>query len=541
MPDQEASGRSLDSEASETDVVESEAMVQEERLESANASARQLLRNFGAGYTSLLLSVGISLLLTPILLHRLGAADYGLWVTLILAGSYLGLLDSGVSTAAVQRVAAATATGDMREVSTTLATARLFFRLTALVAVVISLVVVPEVGTIFSLSQSSVHAARLAIPLIGLLTAVQFLNSVPTAGLFGGGRSDLLSLIGLVSSVAVQLAQIAVVVIGGGLAALAGVALGGAVISYVWSRITQRRVFPYERSKPSRAVMRQLISHGGRNMVVGLGGSLSYGIDSLIIATVLPIQRVAPYDIAMSTASFTRSLATAGTNVLLPTYAHTDASGDQDRQFRLFAAAVSASLVITVPIYVALVAFGEPLLRLWLGKVPPETYKVVVWLGLSFMLQLPGNQSFIFLTGVRRLKLLARLALPVAAANVGLSYLFTPILGPIGPVVASLPQVCVLEFCLLPILCCRYLGKGVRDYAKQALLPLVAPALTVAALCALLRVTLGAPSPVAAPFEAVLVVLGAWAAAVIRLGLDPIWRERGRRLARRIVPVGSRS
>ena len=57
---------------------------------------------------------------------------------------------------------------------------------------------------------------------------------------------------------------------------------------------------------------------------------------------------------------------------------------------------------MAVPIVVALAAFGDPMLKLWLGSVPPKTYEIMIALGIVNALQLPGHQCFLFLTGVGR-------------------------------------------------------------------------------------------------------------------------------------------
>ena len=72
-------------------------------------------------------------------------------------------------------------------------------------------------------------------------------------------------------------------------------------------------------------------------------------------------------------------------------------------------------------------------------------------LGFVTVLQLPGHQSFLFLTGVGRNRTLAPLAVIGAVANLAGSVAATFWLGPIGPATGSLPVVVVLEFFVLPV------------------------------------------------------------------------------------------
>src|SRR4029453_9837974 len=209
--------------------------------------------------------------------------------------------------------------------------------------------------------------------------------------------------------------------------------------------------------RASRVVLRELLVLGWRNLVIGQGGAIAYRYDAAVIGAVAPVKAVAPYALSLSTANFTRTISTAGTNLLIPSYAHSDALDDRERQFRLFSWAVLVSMGITGPAVICFAAFGPDLLRIWLGSVPDQTWEGMVALNLMMLLQLPGHQSGILLASIAKTKLLARIAIPVALVNLGLSILFTSWWGPIGPVLGSMPQAVLLEFVALPIYCCRSL------------------------------------------------------------------------------------
>ena len=153
--------------------------------------------------------------------------------------------------------------------------------------------------------------------------------------------------------------------------------------------------------------MRELLVLGWRNLAIGLGGAIAYRYDAAVIGAVLPVKDVAPYALSLSTANFTRTISTAGTNLLIPSYAHSDALDDRERQFRLFSWAVLVSMGITGPAVICFAAFGPDLLQIWLGSVPDQTWQVMVALNLMMLLQLPGHQAGILLAGIARTKLLA--------------------------------------------------------------------------------------------------------------------------------------
>jgi O-antigen/teichoic acid export membrane protein len=249
----------------------------------------------------------------------------------------------------------------------------------------------------------------------------------------------------------------------------------------------------------------------------------------LIIGIILPVAQVAPYDIALSTANLTRNLTTYGSDLLLPTYAHLESAKDPARQSRVFSRTVMATLAISLPILIALAAFGDPILKLWLGQVPPKTYSIMIALGFVTALELPGHQCFIFLTGVGRNQLMMRMAVIGAAVNLAGSIAFTFLLGPIGPAIGSLPAVLVIDFTILPIIVCRYLQVPIGRYVRDALVP-VLPAVVTAGLVAVVALWLFPAHAGASTARAGLrglvgasvVVLAAWAVmAVVAVRIEP--------------------
>lgn len=504
---------------------------------SANASPRQLVRNFVTGYLGLAVSLGLSLFLTPLILRHLGSSGYGLWVVIVAIGGYVGLVGLGVETAAVQEISSCIAAGDTARLKAVVATSRLFFLLSGTVAGLIVIGLLPLLGDVFVVGHSLLPAARVAMLLMGIVTGVGMMTNIPRSILFGAGRTDKSALFGIALAVASQGAQIAAVLLGGGLLGLFAVsAAQGAVALVGLDRIARRsKLVPPGRARPSRAVLRDLLRSGRRNVTVGISGTIAYNLDAVMIGVILPVARVTPYDLALSTASFTRSVSTAGTNLLLPTYAHSAELEDRERQFRLWSRAVLLSMAIAVPMAVSLCVFGHALLHLWVGSVPPQTYEVMVALNVVLLLQLPGHQAFVFLTGAGRNAILARLAVLPALVNLGLSLGATYWLGPVGPALGSIPQVLVLDVVVLPVLCCRHCRVPVRRYLSEVLLPLAVPLLVALGAAGTLVATLNTMPDWAAPLACVLVCIFAWFALVPVLlkrdpairGLVPTLRSRG--------------
>jgi O-antigen/teichoic acid export membrane protein len=502
------------------------------RPPAANASARQLARNVVSSYGNFFLVVVMSLVLTRVLLRHLGTGAYGLWIVLLAIVGYIGLLDVGVSTAAVQRVARLMADHDRDGVADLIRTAWTFFALSGIVAVLVTVALAPFVASFLHLGAIDPSVATTTLIILGLMTAVMFLGSVPNAVLFGSGRGDRLAQLGGLTLICTQATQIVVVVAGGGLVALAVVSTAGVIVALVMTAAMVGRITgsSIRHGRFRRSVLVDLLRFGGRQSVISVGGVVAYQLDAVVIGLILPVAQVAPYDIALSTSNLTRNLSTQGTNLLLPTYAHLDAVGDHARQAWYFFRSVLVGLAISIPIVIALAAFGEPMLKLWLGSVPPKTYEIVIALGLVITVQLPGNQCFSFLTGVGRIQLLVKLSIVGALVNLAGSIAATFWLGPVGPAIGSLPVVVVLDFFVLPVIVCRDLAVTFTSYARTALAPLI-PASVVAGIVAVALVNfIPDPRGVTAIVEAIVVVAVSWITmAIVLLRIEPGLRIAAKR------------
>ncbi len=507
---------------------------------AANASVRQLSLNVFSSYASFGIGLVLTLVLTRVLLRHLGAGTYGLWIVLLALVGYLGLLDIGVGTAAVQRVARLTAIGDKEGVADLIRTTWVFFAGSGVLAIIVTIGLAPFVSSFLNLGTISPTEAGVTLVILGVMSSFLFLSTVPNSVLFGSGRGDRLSQIGLLVLLVTQGGQIVAVLAGAGLIALgilqaAGMGIGLVLAASLAGRVTGSSI---RRGHFSRPLLKELLQFGGLQSIISLGGVVSFQLDSLIIGIILPVAQVAPYSVALNTSNFTRSLSTQGSALLLPSYSHFDAVDDRKRQSQYFMNGVMACLVLAVPIIVSLAAFGEPILKLWLGSVPPKTYEIMIALGIVNALQLPGHQCFLFLTGVGRNRQLVGLAVIGAVVNLGGTIAATYWLGPIGPAIGSIPVVLVLDFTVLPIMVCRYIGIPVGQYVRLALGPVVPVGLAAGAVALALVHLHPAHTGVAAIVASVVTCAVAWAVfALVLAKLEPelraaIW-QRLQRLRRR--------
>jgi len=487
---------------------------------SLNASARQATRNVAFGYLQLGVSIVLGLVSVPIFLHSLGPKAYGLWGALVGVVGYASLVEGGMATASNQRMASLLAMGDDRGAERVLASAKCYYLASSAGITVIVAVLAFFVGQIVRLEGIPVGAARLALLLVGASAIVGFFRLPFSSMLFGGGRGDVLSVIGAVAESLGRLATLIVAMAGGG---LVGICATGAVSTFgsLWlTRRSARRAFP-EIQAPLRLADRvtlvSLLRAGTRVLATAIGGTVSYGLDTVVIGIVDPVAFVTPYIIGGKPLAVVNALATRGTAALGPNLSHFHAVGDTERTFRIFSASTLVALAVTVPFNIALIALGPSLLHLWLGTVPARSDEVLVALAIVYILHVPGGRASQALTFMERNHSIARVIPAVSVVNLGLTVLLTIRYGPVGPALGSLPEVFVINSGVLPVLACRAIGVPVRRLVADVVPPIAAAALAAGAVGFGAERLLAGHSDLLVLFAAPLIALAGWGAGFVVL------------------------
>ncbi len=476
--------------------------------------------------------------LAPVLLHGLGAGAFGFYSVLQDAALYLGVLEAGMSTTTVQRVAHLDAMADREQLLDVLAAAKAFFFASSLATTVLVLAVVPFVGDLFQLGPVGLDPARLALALAGVTTVSSFFTFTGSALLYGAGRGDRLGLVSSGATSLTRVIQITVALAGGGLIAVVAVsAVLSACVPFIINLVAAR-TFPemqVSMRRCRRSVLVPMLRSGRRNATIAIGGALTFGFDALVIGVIRPVAQVAPYSLAYSVTSLAQSIATGGTSVLAPNLAYSYAKGDLGLTYRLYRVSLIVSLAVFAPIAVVLIVFGHPLLGLWLGHVPAKTYEVLVVLAATYVLQLPGYQAFVVLTAIDRNRSIARVALFLGLANLALSVVGTYRYGPVGPALGSLVEVVVVEMVAFPLLVARILEGPRRLLLGDVLAPFLGELAVAVGVGVLLRLAVdGHAREWAVPAGAATVVVSLAAVALMVRGRYPELAEVSARIRSRL-------
>jgi O-antigen/teichoic acid export membrane protein len=321
---------------------------------------RKAVASAGFGVTQRLVQVGSTLILMPVLLHALGTAGFGVWGAAASLAWLAPLADFGSGSALVTLVAREMALERVHEARRQIAAALTLSGALALVFLAL-------IATVWELHPWGTTGAVYLIGFAGLAVNLP-LNSANNIwmalqeGYFSSAWEFVQTVMTTVALIAATFytkdVRVFVALVYGGV-----VAANLGSLTHLWLRHPELRP---ERLPERWPAMRELAGSGMMFFLMGLAGGLSYMLDSVLALQLLGAQAAAQMTIAMRICVSSVTMMVAISQPLWPAFA--DAAHTADRQWVMHKLEWGTALLtgITFAGALVLVAWGEPLMRLWL-------------------------------------------------------------------------------------------------------------------------------------------------------------------------------
>jgi len=382
--------------------------------------------------------------LTPFLLRRLGAEEYGLWLlalSLTFSSGYLALADLGLPEAAIKFIAEARAVGDRQLVNEIASTTLAAF---AVIGVAIGLLLAGLAAAlvgVFGVRPDLVGTARLLF----VLMALEIVIDLPAAGLRavieGAQRYAWLRVLDVGARLLWGGLTVGAVVRGHGVVALGALTIAITAAEALVTLIVARRVQPGLRLRPrlvTRRTLRRTLRFG--SFVGGLRAlSVVYSqMDRAIVGIVVGVAAVATYEVAFRIQSLATLALVMASSAVLPAAAYNAARADTDKQRELYLRGTKYAVAIASPITLAALLYAPPLIRAWVGA-PYVGVSNAARLFLVFPLFASFNQVGVaMLIGLGRVKHVLLLQVLAVAINLALSVVLARHFGITGVVTGTL-------------------------------------------------------------------------------------------------------
>jgi O-antigen/teichoic acid export membrane protein len=434
------------------------------------------------------IGLGTWFVLTPFILDRLGAVEYGIWVLIGSLGSYGFLLDLGVAGAVVKYVAEFRARGDWSAAQAVVATAMRFYLVLAFVAITLGAVAALVLPMWLTIPSSDEAMTAVAIFLTGIGIGLSLAFMPASSVLRGLQRYDLYNLITTIGALLTAAGTVIVLIAGGGLVGIVAVSLPVTVLMQLVSILVIRRIAPQlqlgwgiRRAGPWRGQVARITRFGSASLAMNASATLQTRTDEIIIAAFLPVALVTPYALARRLTEIAPLIPDQFVKVLLPLASELEAVRDTVRLQAVTVVATRLTLAIILPATLILITLGGPILAAWVGPAYAASADLVAILAVAALFRGFSWPAATLAQGMARHHPIALLSIASGLTNVGLSIVLVQAMGVVGVAYGTLIPTAIEAMIVLPYgmrVVGMAIGAGLRDTVLPPLLPAV-PTLVV--------------------------------------------------------------
>jgi len=499
---------------------------------------KSLTGSIFANWVAMAVSGSISLLLTPLLIHKLGHLFYGMWILTASVLDYYGILDMGLRPTVQRFVARYQGVDERAGLNTTLATALGLSGGLCVLICVLSVFAAPAIPLLFGIHGKDSRAFEQLIILLGLSAAFTFPGRTLGAYLCGLQRYDLYNLNSIVGSVLRAALLVTVLMMGYGIFGCGVVALVTTLFSLVMSawlviRADQGLTLAWRYISGRHA--RELLSFSFYMFLASAGDLLRTRLDSLVIARWLGVALVTPYNVAARLIEFFRTIMNSVLGPLLTEMSSLDGRSSELKLKHLFIRSSRMTALFSCWVTAFLFINGKALLRHWLDSGFVSSFSVLMVLALGRCLAVGQAPSVILLIARGRNRLVGCMTVVEGLANLGLSIYWVRSYGLIGVAMGTLVPLIATKCVIQPLYTVMVARLSLLEYLQKAMAPgLIASALSVA-VCETIGLGTSPESSLLSFFAKLLAQVALFSVVAYIIGLSAEDRQLVGRLTKRIV------
>lgn len=356
---------------------------------STNISVgRALLSGSVLRVMNLVAAAAASFFLMPFIVHHLGDRVYGFWSVATAFIGYYNLLDLGFSSAISQYMCIALGKKDLAESRAVFNTALRLQVLIGGAAFAVTLALVAATP-LFCHQPADIPLFRGVIALLGINAALGFPGRVFWAALESELRFDIQSWLASLSLVLRTGLVVAAIWSGGGLLALAWMALLATVPITLLQIWLARRQAPWARMdrsffKPQK--VRNFFSYSAYSFLSSIADMVRFQLDPIVISGMIGLAAVTHYKVAGVLAQYYFQIIFASAGMLLPVLSRIHGSGNRVALQEVFFFGTRISCFISVLICLEFVGWGKPFIARWMGPAYEDGYLPLVLLSFAVLL-----------------------------------------------------------------------------------------------------------------------------------------------------------
>lgn len=436
------------------------------------SKARLLLKGSFFRNAQMLVVLGASFFITPLVVRSLGSRLYGFWTLIGAFVGYYGLMDLGLSSAAARYLSQALGREDAEELNATAAGAFSLFSLLGTVVLLLA-AAVAAAGPLFIADPAEAALFRKIMLIMGAGTAAGFPLKVYTGLLTSYLRYDLISYLSISRALLANAAIYFLLRRGGGIMDVAAVTVAASLLQNAAAGVVCRLSYPEVRAARLRfdaARIRLMFGYGWKTLVCQLGDVLRFRLDSVVIAAFLNVSLLTPYSIGVYLVEGFGQLVLNSVGMMLPVFSQYEGQGDYDSMRSALLRVTRVSALLSAFVGYSIVFYAPAFIRRWMGPGYEGAAAVAAILTAGFILELAQSPGIQLLYGVSKHEYYAALNACEGAANLALSLLLLRRYGMYGVALGTTIEMIFFKLFVQPVYICRVIGLPVRVYLVDMIL-----------------------------------------------------------------------
>jgi O-antigen/teichoic acid export membrane protein len=432
------------------------------------------LKNVLGSWLGLGTSVIAGFALTPYVLHHVGDSAYGVWILLTAFTGYYGLLDLGLRSATVRYVARHVAVNETDELNRVVSTSFVFYTALGLTMMVVTGIVVLLFDRLFKVGPEWQATGRALLLVVGFGTALNMPFTLFSGVLEGLQRFSLVGWMQTVSVIIRAGLLIFFLERGYTILTVGVITMIMNILSALVLTLCAFRLAPSLRIRFRDASLATLKTLGGYGLVIfwiSIAQSLRFQFDAVVIGWMISAEAITYFSFGSRLSVYSLDVVQMMAQIFTPMASAADATGEHDRQKRIFLMGNRYSAFVALPLGAMFLLAGGTIIRVWVGaKYEAVGYTVLAILTVPTTIYLMQAGSPKVLFGMAKHKTLAVVLMVEAIANLILSIALAPRFGLLGVAWGTAIPLAVTNIFFLPLHLCHLLDVRLRDFLWESYL-----------------------------------------------------------------------
>jgi O-antigen/teichoic acid export membrane protein len=428
-----------------------------------------VLRNVGSNWVLTVLTVAVSYVMTPFVVHTLGVSGYGTWTLITAMTGYIGLVALGVPMACVRYVAEHVSLKEWTKANQTIGTCAGLYLILGACALLVG-------GglwgafTYYDIPPSYRGDAYVAFALMAVYIAFTFFSYLPEGIMYAHHDfvpRNLVRIGGLFLRFSLTIGFLGQ---HPSLSFLAAIQLIGLGFDFLASLLVIRIRYTNIRVDVrlfDRATLRRVLSFSLFVLLMAAGGRLSFETDALVIGALIGVAAISSYAFANSLVVYALEFIVGIAAVVSPMATALSSQGRETELREMFLKWSKAALSLTIPIGLFLLVLGPRFIGWWIGpEYEGPSGGVLRVLTFSCFVFLPARGVALpILMGLGKARIPTIAFLITGVVNLLMSAALARPLGLVGVALGTaIPN--VVFAALMIVLTCRELKITMLDYTR---------------------------------------------------------------------------